>query len=173
MNLTVLHPYIDHFSIVLVIVGIILEYRAKLAVSPPTDTVGWGSIRVGLGFWLLSILSGYAAQAKTYLDPSVQQLLNYHQVTGLIAFGTLGAAILLRIVSRTKFHGDEGASLRGAYYAILTVALVLSIGSIFLGSKLVYSHGVGVKPYQELLESAPEVSTPVSPSTQPADTTHK
>lgn len=170
MNLTLLHPYIDHFSIVLVVVGIVLEYRAKLTVPQPTDRIGWGAIRIGLGFWLLSILTGYASQGKVYLDPSVQQLLNYHQSLGLIAFATLGAAILLRLLSRSKFYDAEGASLRGAYYAILTVSLVLVIGSVYLGSQLVYSHGVGVKPYQELLQSPVDN---VSPTPAAPDTTKK
>lgn len=167
MNLTLLHPYIDHFSIVLVIIGILAEFRAKLDRPIPEDTIGWGSLMLGAALWLLSILSGFAAQAKMYLDPSVQQLLNYHQVLSLVAFGTLGAAILLRSVSRAKFHEAAGASLRGGYYAILGVSLMLVMGTVYLGSQLVYGHGVGVKPYQELLQSAPDVLP-----TPPTDSTH-
>ena len=128
----------------------------------PGDTIGWGALRIGLGCWLLSILTGYASQAKVYLDPSVQQLLNYHQATGLIAFATLGIAILLRLLSRAKFHEQDGASLRGAYYAVLSVSLLLVVTSVYIGTQLVYSHGVSVKPYQELLQSTPDAPPPAA-----------
>lgn len=172
MNLTILHPYVDHFSIVLVVIGILAEFRAKLNTPNPTDSIGWGALMIGLGCWLISILTGYAAQAKAFLDPSVQQLLNYHQVLSLVSFATLGAAILLRTISRTKFHEpNEGAALRGAYFAILSVTLMLVIGTVYLGTQLVYSHGLGVKPYQELMLSPDIIAAPQT-APAPADTNH-
>jgi uncharacterized membrane protein len=174
MNLTVLHPYVDHFSIALVLIGILAQFRAKLNTPQPTDSIGWGALLVGLACWLISILTGYAAQAKALLDPSIQQLLNYHQVLSLVSFATLGAAILLRVLARSRFHEPtEGAALRGAYFAILSVTLMLVMGTVYLGTQLVYAHGLGVKPYQELMLS-PDIIAAPQPGTHaaPADSTH-
>ena len=165
MRVTDLHVLFDHFAVAFVISGIILEF---IRMSRQGDgTFGWDALRTGTVIMVLSILAGFVAEEKSVMDSATHPLASYHKVIGIIAAAVLIGGILLRTSSRDSFSSPRGAGVRGAYVTLLSLALILTSVTVYLGMSLVYEHGVNVRPYEKLIQSLPPTEqTPVPDSTQ-------
>jgi uncharacterized membrane protein len=149
-----LHPVVDHFTISLLVVGVLIDLVANLA---PT--------RIWLRYTalLLMILGAIAAGASYFtggleanrvfdaMSEPAKQIFGRHAKLGsymAIVFGLLAVWRIL-IQGVTFFAGSRSIYL---IVAVIAAGIVLYIGS--LGGKLVYTYGVGTA----LMGPAPEAS---------------
>jgi uncharacterized membrane protein len=149
-----LHPVVDHFTISLLVVGVLIDLVANLA---PT--------RIWLRYTalLLMILGAIAAGASYFtggleanrvydaMSEPAKLIFGRHAKLGTymaIAFGVLAVWRIL-IQGVTFFAGSRSIYL---IVAIVAAGILLYIGS--LGGKLVYTYGVGTA----LMGPAPEAS---------------
>ncbi len=149
-----LHPVVDHFTISLLVVGVLIDLVANLA---PT--------RVWLRYTalLLMILGAIAAGASYFTggleanrvfdamsEPAKYTFAQHAKLATYMAivFGVLAVwRILIQAV--TFFAGSRWVYL---IFAIISAGVLLFVGH--LGGKLVYTYGVGTA----LMGSAPEAS---------------
>jgi uncharacterized membrane protein len=167
MQISSLHPIINHFSICLVVLGILVDYFAFLTNQEPARRFAWLALRLGLCFMAISILTGLIAETNVVIPPDVHDLAISHKITSFIALAAVAVAILLRFSARDKFFAPERAGFRGAYLALTAVSLVLTIASVNLGMSLVYKHGVNVGTYGNV--ATPQSNAvPMTPAAPPA-----
>jgi uncharacterized membrane protein len=135
MRLHELHPALVHLP---------------LALAPAAAVADAAAVRAGrsdaAGAWLLgasaagaaaAALSGFVAQGGVRTPTAAHDALITHRTLNLIAAASLGAAALLRLRRRRPRMSDvlveTGASALMAYTG-------------YLGGRMVYGHGVGVRP---------------------------
>ena len=164
MQISSLHPIINHFSICLVVLGILVDYFAFLTNQEPARRFAWLALRLGLCFMAVSILTGLIAETNVAIPPAVHDLAISHKITSFIALAAVAVAVLLRFSARDKFFAPERAGLRGAYLALTAVSLVLTIASVNLGMSLVYKHGVNVSAYESITAPPPGNAIPMAPA---------
>jgi len=160
-----LHTIVNHFTIALINIGIIFELTAAIFKNERMQRFSWNSLRLGLAFAILSLLTGFITSSNVLITSQVEPLNNYHKILSYVAVGILTFAVLLRTLKREQFEDRlSGAGLRGAYLALVAVVFFLTGVTGFLGTRMVYKYGVNVEPYERILESMPPpVTHPLPP----------
>lgn len=163
-----LHPYIDHFTIALLVVAVLTDLVASLFSS-----------RLWLRYMALTlIILGAVCAAGSevtgqwdakrvfhQLLPAAKQLLHQHAELGEVLPWVFGALALWRV--GVQFIGFISAS-RPLYLLAALIAGGVVIYQAYLGGKLVFSFGVGtaVMPSASPSPAAPAPAT--SPTAAPA-----
>ena len=163
MHLKDLHTIVDHFTLALVNVGIIFEILALVFKNEGMKRFSWNALRLGVIFAFISVLTGLITESSVFISPTVEPLSNYHKVLSYAAVGILAAAVMLRLASRERFEDiANGATVRGAYLALVLVTFFLIGVAGFLGTRMVYTYGVNVQPYEEMITTLPQTTLPQS-----------
>ncbi len=159
-----LHPIVDHFTIGLLIVAVLIDLVASAA---PT--------RIWLRYTalLLMILGALAAAASYFtgdmeadriwnaLGPAAKDVLKTHAELGEYLAITFGILALWRIL----IQGFGFMAGSRAIYLIVAVVAIVTLGySGHLGGVLVYDYGAGTA----LMAAAPVPSEAASPSPAPS-----
>jgi uncharacterized membrane protein len=156
MHLSDLHTVIDRFAIAFVNVGIIFELTASIFKLEAMKQFGWNCLRLGFVFAILAVATGFLSEHLVYLSPDAEKLHNFHKLFSLLLIGLLGVAIGIRMMFQTQFNDKtRGSVLRGSYLAIVVIAFFLSGMTGVLGTQMVYSLGVNVRPYERFLTTMP------------------
>lgn len=145
MNLPI-HPIVIHFPIALAFISLCFDLGRWF----------WGRARlIEAGFWggstplliaamlgaFVSVATGLVAESSAPQTEVVGELIESHETAAFVVSGGLAVLAFWRIALRGRFPR------RGAYLylaLLLLVTLVLLYGA-FLGGKMVYNHGVGVR----------------------------
>jgi uncharacterized membrane protein len=160
MRVSDFHPLLNHFTIALATIGVVLDFVGKYSNREGLRDFAWKCLKISAIFIGLSILSGFVAEATAHMEPEARSITDYHKTLSFLCLGMLGAGIIIRASARTRFESrEEGAGIRGVYYTLTTVGLLLLLVTTFLGSELVYSHGVNVRPYERIIDDLPPSST--------------
>ena len=149
-SLAPFHPRLVHFPIALSLAGVLFIFLGALA---PRLKAGWGqpdfwgrygrlSLVLGWLGVLAAVASGLIDQAKAPVTPQITQAINQHITAGVALLVALGLALYWPLRDKTLW------SERHHFWAYL-VLLALVAGLIgleaWLGGKLVYQYGVGVR----------------------------
>jgi uncharacterized membrane protein len=138
-----LHPVVDHFTIGLLVVGVLIDLVASRASS-----------RIWLRYTalLLMILGAIAAGVSYYtggleadrvwnaMSAPAKEVLHRHATLGTymaVVFGVL--AVWRILIEGVGFFG--GSRMVYLIFAVISASILLYIGS--LGGKMVYEYGVG------------------------------
>lgn len=141
-NLLPLHPRAVHFPIALSLVGVLFVVIGLL--RNRQQWIGYGQISLLLG-WLgvmLAIVTGLIDQSIAPDTPEVNTLINQHITAGIALLVAAGLALYWPL--RNKRLWSEGRS-RWGYVGLLLIIVALVVIEGWLGGKLVYLHGVGVR----------------------------
>ncbi|MDE5421007.1 DUF2231 domain-containing protein [Ancylomarina sp. DW003] len=148
-----LHPIFVHFPIALffsatafAIISIIFNSKRNLFIELATWNLFFGIIGA-----MFALLSGLSEEGTLAHNEIIHSLMETHKLLGFVFSGVYTLILFWLVVRRSKMKSLE--------YKGIVVILVLASGflaySAHLGGKMVYEHGAGVLPMQEILNSKP------------------
>lgn len=142
-----LHPTIVHFPIALLLTSIIFDIVSVLRPRPTFQELALYLLILGVVGAIAAGVSGdRAGEAVAHLPalrPAVEQHADF-------ATGTIWLFILLLLARLyLLIKGRFVSGLRTAYLVISLIAGGLLATTSYLGGRLVYEHGVGVRPAVE------------------------
>lgn len=149
MRLQELHPALVHFPIALLPVALATDALGSLLRDDSLHEVGRCGMALVAGGGAIAAVSGLAAQHAVDADHPAYDVLITHRTLNVGALVVTSALALSR----------APASRPGAgYFTAGLAALGLTVYSAYLGGRMVYEHGVGVKPAGHFHEArAPEL----------------
>ncbi len=138
-----LHPAVVHFVIVIPVIILILEIGNLLFKRRALSITSLAIMSVGIVIYLAAYFTGKADSKEVFdlLDLSVQNDLKHHAQQGIwLVYGFL-ALFVLKLIAM----GVQKKALKGVLIFATIVFLSFVFKQGFDGSKLVYTHGVGVE----------------------------
>ena len=149
LRLHEVHPSIVHFPLVLFPAAVLADLAGRLTGSTALMRLGKRLMPVAAGSALLSGAAGLVAQEAVRHEGRAHQLLVTHRNINL---GLIAASVVMSVV-RARRHKP------GAGYLVAGLgALAAMQYTAYLGGKMVYEHGVGVRPAAGVKEEAsPEI----------------
>lgn len=153
--LSQLHPFAVHFPIALLLVSLLAEVLWLVRKQEFwRDMAFWLLLFGAAGSFLAAISGGWAEDALN-MSHELHEKVEQHETVGYIIAWLYAALLVWKILRRKVMAIPENRTFLGA----MLVATALLMYSGFLGGKLVYEHGAGVKGVT--------IGTENSPSTQP------
>ena len=137
-----LHPRAVHFPIALALVGALFAALGLLRRRPQWIAYGQMSLLLGWLGVMAAIVTGLFDQSAAPQTPAVLALINLHITAGIALFIASGLALYWPL--RNKRLWDAGKA-RWGYLALLLLIVALVLIEGWLGGKLVYDLGVGVR----------------------------
>jgi uncharacterized membrane protein len=145
------HPRLVHFPIALSLVGAFfilagwfLSTRRRSEHPNAERWQAYGRLSLVLGWLgvLAAVVSGLIDQARAPDTVEVRQIINQHIGAGLALLVVLGLAIYWPIKNKALMSNP---GRRWLYFALLVLAAALVLVESWLGGKLVYTYGVGMR----------------------------
>ena len=137
------HPWIVHFAIALIPVGVLIDLAAFILRRPAWHTTGYAMLLLGTAAAAAAVITGNQAALPYRNDGAVSGLVQRHEDWGTAAF-ILFLAILLGRLPLQLQGRTGGRALRFLVIAALAGCAILFTASLY-GGELVYLHGVGVR----------------------------
>lgn len=136
-----LHPFIVHFPIALLTVGLLAEVCARLFKTSDLSRAGWWSQLAGTIGLAAAVGSGLIAKESAGIqDYIVGSALEAHEQWALGSMAIFAALLLWRIAARTHVPANP----RFVYMVLYVIAVMALCLTAWHGGKLVYGLGVGV-----------------------------
>jgi len=136
------HPRFVHFPIALCLVGAL--FITLGLIRRRERWVGYGQISLLLG-WLgvmAAVITGLIDQSRAPDDVAIRAIINQHITAGIALLIAVGLALYWPLRNKRLF--SEGRA-RWGFVALLLVIVALVAIEGWLGGKLVFQFGVGVK----------------------------
>jgi len=158
-----LHPVVDHFTVALLVIGVLPDLAASLA---PTRTwiryMALTLMILGAAFAGASFGTGSleADRVWKHISPDAQHVLHRHAEFGEYLAITFGVLAVWRILIQA-FGFAAGSRSLYLVIAVLSCGALLYTGS--LGGELVYGYGVGTA----LMSPTPGPGAEASPAASP------
>ena len=137
------HPWIVHYAIALLPVGVLIDLAAVFWRRPAWHTTGYALLLLGTAAAAAAVITGNQAALPYRDDDLVRELVQRHEDWGSTAFILFLAILLGRLPLQLRGR-TEGWALRCLVIAALGGCGILYTASLF-GGELVYRHGVGVQ----------------------------
>lgn len=137
-----LHPRLVHFPIALAVIGAV--FTALGLLRRRERWISYGQLSALLG-WLgviAAVVTGLIDQSRAPQDAAVTAVINQHITAGVALLISLGLALYWPLRNKRLFN--EG-NARWGYIALLILIVTLVAIEGWLGGKLVYTFGVGVR----------------------------
>jgi len=137
---TLIHPMVVHFAIALLLVAVVLDLAGTITAAPSLHTTAFINL-IGAGvFSVATIAAGMLAEVRLLIAPDVHEILDTHKLLGFSAC----AGIVLLLAWRTAHRGSLPRRGGRAYLAASVLVAVVIGAAGYLGSQLVYGHGLAV-----------------------------
>ncbi len=143
-----LHPPIVHFAIALTIIGVIFDILGFALKKESLKYAGFWVFIIGIVAVWGAMLSGEAAEElveKFVENTKVEEIFETHEELGKILPWIFTGLGLFRVYLYIK----ENSKLMIIYLILAFIGIGLIGYQGRLGGKMVYEHGVGVKPLME------------------------
>lgn len=137
-----LHPRAVHFPIALLLAGTLSLFIGVWLHRDRWASYGRTSLVVGLLAMLIAMATGLLDQARAPQSSEVTAVINQHITVSIALLIAAGVAVYWPIRSK-RLLSDSPA--RWGYLLLLLVIAVLVLAEGWLGGKLVYQLGVGVR----------------------------
>lgn len=137
-----LHPRLVHFPIALAVIGAVFTGLGLLRRHERWISYGQFSILLGWLGVMAAVVTGLIDQSRAPQDAAVTAVINQHITAGVALLISLGLALYWPLRNKRLFNTG---SARWGYLALLALIIALVAIEGWLGGKLVYTFGVGVK----------------------------
>ncbi len=165
-----LHIVTNYFTVALIMLGIVFEMLGKRNNAENAITYGWNTVRLGMIFAVISVLTGFASRPMIPAQSEAATASMFHTVISVLCSALLLITIIIRSIFAKKIYDKEhGGFLSGMYTTLQSLCLILIIATMLLGVRMVRTYGVGVKPV-EIMNRLP-VTPPSVDSAIKRDTT--
>lgn len=139
--LSQLHPFAIHFPIALLLISLVAETLWIVRKQEFwRDMAFWLLLFGASGAFLAAITGGWAEDALQ-MSHELHEKVEQHETVGYIIAWLYAALLVWKILRRKAMSVTENRTFLGAM--LVAAALLLYTG--FLGGKLVYEYGAGVK----------------------------
>lgn len=139
--LSQLHPFAVHFPIALLLLSLVTETIWIVRKQEFwRDMAFWLLLFGASGAFLAAITGGWAEDALR-MSHELHEKVEQHETVGYIIAWLYAALLVWKILRRKAMSVTENRS----YWGAMLVATALLLYSGFLGGKLVYEYGAGVK----------------------------
>lgn len=170
MSIGQLHSIVNYFAVALVTLGIVFELVGRRKNNEGAMNYGWNSLRLGFVFILISLLTGFGAESADKIGSDAAVSAMFHKTVSIVFSVCVLIVVVFRMAFSKKINSSEsGAGIRGAYLTLQVIAIVLLLISMFLGTRLVRTYGVGVAPVEKM--NTLPVAPPPTPNGIEIDTT--
>jgi len=154
-----LHPFIIHFPIALLIVGVVSDTIGILGRRETFLKIGYALFSLGALASIPAALTGdHAANVAQHI-PNIAADLDWHDTLGTAT--ALTAVIITLIRTHLIFKKQFLGAVQYAYLIIAIVSAILVSASGYTGGRLVYDYGAGTQPVLKTLQITPEAPTRV------------
>ncbi len=140
--MTSLHPIAVHFAVALFATSIIFEFIGFVTRSIAFKKAAWINMIFAGAAILAAVLTGFSAEDSVIQTNEVHELMEIHETLGVIIAGIAAIMLTWRVFNQRPLSRTQ----TGMYLVIGFICLGLIIATGYYGGKMVYEHGVGVKP---------------------------
>lgn len=136
------HPRVVHFPVALALVGVLFAAVGLLRRRERWFSYGQISLLLAWLGTLIAVMTGLIDQSRAQQDAAVVAVINQHITAGLALAVIIGLVLYWPLRDKRLLTGSRG---RWGYLALLALIVVLVMVEGWLGGRLVYDFGVGVK----------------------------
>ena len=136
-----LHPRFVHFPIALSLVGVLFLVFGLLRRQERFTDYGQWSLLLGWLGVMAAVVTGLIDQASAPHEAAVVAIINQHITAGIALLIASGLALYWPLRNKKLWSTPA----RWGYLALLAAIVLLVLVESWLGGKLVYEFGVGVK----------------------------
>ncbi len=149
-----IHPMIVHFPIALLLTATLISFLAVLFKNKREElkiVLYWIMI-LGAISVLAALASGLYEDARGVIhDDAIHQIMKVHKLLGFIITSAFVLITLWFVIRRNKIQYRE---LLVIMFFLIATSSVL-VYSAYLGGKMVYEEGTGVKPMEKYIMEMP------------------
>lgn len=138
----VLHPFVVHFPIALLLLNLALTLLYLRRRDPFLERAAYGALVIGWWGACAAVVTGVIELALAWpLREDILVWMNAHAVLGFAVLFVYGQALLLRKRDSQVLYGPR----RRRYLLLLSLGAVLVLASGWVGGQLVHSLGFGIR----------------------------
>lgn len=142
-----LHPAIVHFPITLLIIAALFAVLSLFTKKELFKEIAFWNLLLGVIGSIAAVITGFIEEQSLVHNDEIHQILTKHKFTGL-GILILSFALLTWVwVRKNKF--GKGEYTAWVLFLVLGTAAVFYQG--FLGGKMVFGQGAGVKPMEQYI----------------------
>jgi uncharacterized membrane protein len=135
------HPALVHLTVAFLVAGGIVEAYGIARRHEALERFGMILVVAGTASLIPTTLAGFLAENSLTLSDAGAAAVDQHERFGIMVLGVFLPLLLVRAWGR----GRVPQSARWVYLAGLVVGIVLTVTVAYLGGRMVYALGVGVK----------------------------
>jgi len=135
------HPLFVHFPLAILTLSAIFDFGGILFKRDDLNRFGWWCLLAGVTGLFVTVTTGLFAEGTVKISAAAQSTFEFHETLAFVVTAGFCSLLLWRVAGKTNLP----ARLKIAYFALLTIGLVLMWVVAWFGGELVYKYGVGVK----------------------------
>jgi uncharacterized membrane protein len=136
-----IHPILVHFVIAPLIISIIFDFFWIFKKEDYFQKFSWYNLNIAGTFGVLSIISGLMAEENVIFSEVSKEAFERHEEFAFIFI----ILLIIQVLWRIGLNGKYPRKLLHVYYMLLIASLFSVIYTGYLGGKLVFEYGIGVK----------------------------
>jgi uncharacterized membrane protein len=140
MDVSLLHPVINHFTIALLTLSVVFDVLGVITKNRGFHTAAWINLIFGAIAGIGTVMSGLIAQ-NNVAQQEAHRIMEIHESLGFIILGIAIILLVWRIVLKGAFPVKSGSLYVSG--GVILVLLILVNG--FYGGELVFKQGFAVK----------------------------
>lgn len=139
--LHLIHPALVHFTVAFLVAGGVVEAFGIARRREAAERFGMVLVLAGTASLIPTLIAGFLAENSLTLGEAGAAAVDQHERYGIMVLGVFLPLLLVRAWGRGRV--PEG--LRGLYAAGLVLGVALTAAVAFMGGRMVYELGVGVR----------------------------
>jgi uncharacterized membrane protein len=150
-----IHPFIIHFVIAIYTISFLFDITGKVAARKEFESFGFLMLILSGISVILAVASGLWEESRIIIPREAASTFKTHEN---LAFLT-SAVILIQVFWRIGIKNGFRSNHRWLYLISVAVGIVLLYITAFNGGRLVYQHGVGLRPEQSARQNSSKEAT--------------